>query len=168
MLTEVEARELYREILGKVGDVLARDIETNVFRGALRGPATMKRGALFDEEVNSGFQDVIPVSTRDALVVALRTLLAALDPIFQLHEVQRVVDINSEVGTAEERKIVWDFDRAALTGVEEVLERDPARLIDIELLAPLAADGFSQTRQRVERLARLVHEFEREIEKGAA
>lgn len=167
MLTEAEARELYREILKKVGDVLARDVEVNVFRGALRGPATMKRGALFDEEVNSELSDVIPVSNRDALVVALRTLLSALDPIFQLHEVQRVVDFNSERGTAAERKIVWDFDRAAMTRVEEVLETDPARLVDIDLLVPLTADNFSETRQRVERLARLVHEFEREIEKEA-
>ena len=111
--------------------------------------------------------DVIPVSNKDALVVALRTLLSALDPIFQLHEVQRVVDISSDDETAEERKIVWDFDRAALTRVEEVLENDPARLVDIEFLAPLSADDFSQTRQRVENLARLVHEFEREIEKEA-
>ena len=164
MLSEGEARELYREVLGKVGDVLARDVEVNVFRGALHGPATKKRGALFDEEVNSGFNDVVPVSNRDALVVALRTLLSALDPIFQLHEVQRVVDISSEDETVEERKIVWDFDRAALTRVEEVLENDPARLVDIEHLMPLTAHDFSQTRQRVERLARLVHEFEREIE----
>ena len=165
MLTEGEARELYREILANVGDRLARDIEVSVFRGALSGAASMKKGALFGEETTSEFNDVIPITNSDALVVALRTLLAALDPIFQLSEVERLLHVPSE--NTEERKIIWDFDRAALTFVEDVLENDPARLLDIEPFAPLLADDVSQTRQRVERLARLVREFEHEIEKGA-
>ena len=167
MLTEVEARELYREILARVGDVLARDIEISVFQGALRGAENMKRRAPFSEEANSEFNDLIPVSNRDALVVALRTLLSALDPIFQLSDVQRILYVPSESENAEKRKIIWDFDRAALTHVEDVLESDPARLVNIETFPPLLADDLSQTRRRVESLARLVQEFEDELEKGA-
>ena len=167
MLTEGEARELYGEILGKVGETLARDIEVNVFRSAHRGPATTKRGPLFGEEVNSGFNDAISVSSRDALVIALRTLLSALDPIFQLHEVQRVVHAKPEDENAEERKVIWDLDRSALSRVEEVLESSPAQLVNIEPVPPLLVDDLSRTRQRVERLARLVREFEDELEKGA-
>lgn len=167
MLTEVEARHLYREILAKVGDVLARDMEVSVFRGALRGAANTKEGALFDEETNSEFRDFVPASSRDALVVALRTLLSALDLIFQLSEVQRVIHVPSENQNAEERKIIWDFDWGALTHVEEVLESSPARLVNIEPVSPLLVDDLSKTRQRVEKLARLVREFEDELEKGA-
>ena len=62
MITEAEARELYREMLARVGDVLARDIEVGVFRGAVRGGANVRRGDLFDDEVNSEFSDLVPSS----------------------------------------------------------------------------------------------------------
>lgn len=167
MITEAEARELYREMLARVGEVLARDIEVSVLQGAVRGAANVRRGDLFDEEVNSEFRDLMPVSNGDALVIAIRTLLSALDPIFQLSEVQRVLHDPSEGENVEERKVIWDFDRAALRHVENVLENDPARLVSIEPFPQLSADELSRTRQRVEELARLAREFEDEVEKGA-
>lgn len=167
MITEAEARELYKEMLARVGEALARDIEVSVLRGAVRGAANVRKGDLFGEEVNSEFNDLTPVSNRDALVIALRALLSALDPIFQLSEVQRVLHTPSEGRSVEERKIIWDFDWAALRHVENVLENDPARLVSIEPFPQLLADELSRTRQRVEELARLVRGLEDEVEKGA-
>ena len=165
MLTEAEARELYSEILTRVGAVLARDIEVSVLRSALRGTTIVKSGDLFGDQVASELNDPIPISNRDKLIVALRTLLSALDPIFQLSEVQRVIQASPKGKELEEREVIWDFDRAALTHVEDVLENDPARLIDIEPLPRLMADDLSRTRQRVEKLTRLVRELEGEVEK---
>ena len=167
MITEAEARALYRQMLARVGEVLARDIEVSVLQGAVRGGANVRRGDLFGEEVNSEFSDLIQVSNRDALVIAIRTLLSALDPIFQLFEVQRVLHAPSEGEDVEERQVTWDFDRAALRHVEDVLENDPARLVSIEPFPQLLAEELSRTRQRVEKLARLVREFEDEVETGA-
>ena len=158
MLTEDEAGRLYREVLEKVDASVARDIEVSVFSGALRGdigPKTHEDTGL-DET-----QDLIPISNKDALVVALRTLLSALDPIFQESEVKKILHPPNNTG---ECTIIWDFDQAEPTHVPEVL-KVPAKLVKVEPLPVLSTDDLSRIRQRVVKLADLLQEFESELEK---
>ena len=157
MLTEDEARRLYREVLDKVSDSLARDIAVSVFSGALRGDIGSKT---HDDTGLDEAQDLIPLSNSDALVVALRTLLSALDPIFQESEVKKILHPTENTG---ECTIVWDFDHAESTHVPELLEV-PAQLVKVEPLPVFSTDDLSRMRQRVAKLADLLQEFESELE----
>lgn len=162
MLTNHEARAFYTEFLDKLrrldAEALARDIEKTVLRGALRSEAGSSAKA-------QTFQT--PLSPREALAVALRMFLAALDPALQIPHVREVLGAGSggEDDTAPE--LVWAFDRLE-PGEEpdhEMLpQADPRTLGELEALPEIEPESLTALREMARQLASLVAELETEGE----
>lgn len=92
-MTDQELADLYTETLRRLlalgASELVRDIETTVARGRPRAEVGGKTGTL-----------QTPLSPREALVVALQMLVAAVEPLVHVQAAQEVLG----------GKIVWGFD----------------------------------------------------------
>ena len=162
MLTNHEARVLYTELLDKLrqldAEALARDIELTVLRGALRAEDGSSAKA-------QTFQT--PLSPREALVVALRMFLAALDPAFQLPHVRGILGACSSDDESAAPQITWALDR--LEAGEEpdhelVPQTDPRALDELEKLPEVEPATLTQLHELAEQLVSLVAELETEGE----
>jgi hypothetical protein len=160
MLTEHEAHELYVEILAKLrrlgAEDLAREIELTVLRGALRtesGPGA--KGQVFQT----------PLSSKEALLVALRMFLAAVEPAFQIPHMRDVLAA-SEDGDEDEPVVVsWAFDRLQATEDDDLRrssQPDPDAVGELEDLSAAEPVDLARLREMVKRLAALVQELEAE------
>ncbi len=104
-----DPKEAYDLLMKSVGAThLAREIQTIVAQGKLRTPT---KGNEFTQE---------RLSDTEAYVVAVRLVLAALDPIFMVSEA--LADLQ-KLSSGKVASIKWEFDRVEALGVllEETL-----------------------------------------------
>jgi len=160
MLTNHDACTFYSEFLDKLREkgtgALARDIELTVLRGALRAEdGSSAKAPTFQK----------PLSSREALVVALRMFLAALDPAFQLPYVRKILGACRSDDESAAFQITWALDRleAREEPDHELLpQTDPRALDQLEKLPEVDPATLTELRGLVERLASFVAELETE------
>lgn len=150
MLTEHEARELYAELLGKLDELgasaLARDIEISVLRGAPRKESGPRAQELVYQAA---------LSAREALAVALRMLLAALEPVLQVASVREVLQ-NITAPDSDALEVRWAFDRI---GPVEGYDADVTLSLQVDVLGEIEElPRFSQ--ENVQRLRELAKNVE--------
>ena len=114
MANDHEAAKAFADLidaLRTIGAVdLVRDIQAKVSRGATRPLAEPRR----HEKVTIQ----APLTPTEAFVLAVRHIIASLDPPFMLEQTRKLLQ---EFGCNDAVDIVWEYDRLEQTGESLVL-----------------------------------------------
>ena len=160
MLTEDEAESLYMEILEVLPEPLASDIEIGVRRGALRADVEVEASEPPSFRVRH--DNGILISNRWALVVAVRTLLAAIDPIFQVSAAEKILLPSKEFSDVRKPMIVWAPDEPT-TDARQKRAGGLGKAPKLEVPPSPSSREQVQIRLRVDKLVQILMDFENEL-----
>lgn len=154
-MTEQEAAKFYTDTLSRLRDLgageLVRDIENTVARGRPRSETGSKTGTL-----------QTPLSPREALVLALHMLVAAVEPPIQVQAAEEIL------GTG----VIWGFDELeprqlhGEAGMALFPEPRSSALENPQLPA-LSSDERETLRTGATKLLKLMRELEEDLDADA-
>jgi hypothetical protein len=134
MANEDEATEAYRELLKQLGglgaDDLVRRIERAVGRGTIRKREEERSRGKRAEEVTTRE----PFSPTERYVVAVRLVLAALDPLFMTKDARAQL---ASLLDGPPPQLTWEFDE--LEPVEGEARQDPPAALFEEAIQDIPA-----------------------------
>ena len=159
MITDDEARDYYTEFLRTLGALNALPLVREIQRAVSRGELRAKHGSR--KKQPDAYQ--MPLSAKEALIVALRMFLSALDPAFQLANVQET--LRKHMGSVPV-EISWEFDPVVSTEGRDAAETDVGALGELNPVPLLVPKELYALRCAAEHLVTLLNELEEEQERS--